>query len=95
MFSLVVAAFLGPALLLGAAGGKWGSGVSAVFLAICCTATQVFPYHCSEIMGGQPPGIDILLGGSLLTAILWGLILYLPSASSKPAGEPTTEGKVS
>jgi hypothetical protein len=72
------------------AGGVWGLGVSAVFLAVCWMTTQVFPYHYLEVVQGRSPGIDILLGRNLLLLILWGLMLSLPS-DSKSVGE--TAGK--
>jgi hypothetical protein len=68
------------------AGGVWGLGVSAVFLAVCWMTTQVFPYHYLEVVQGRSPGIDILLGRNLLLLVLWGLMLSLPS-ESEPAGE--------
>jgi hypothetical protein len=74
------------------AGGVWGLGVSAVFLAVCWMTTQIFPYHYLEISAGRSPGIDILLGRNLLLAVLWGLMLSLPSGS--PA-ERSTSGQVS
>ncbi|MDX6380376.1 MAG: hypothetical protein QOI57_1400 [Rubrobacteraceae bacterium] len=70
------------------AGGVWGLGVSAVFLAICWMTTQIFPYHYPEISAGRSPGIDILLGRNLLLVVLWALMLSLPS-SSKAMDEPT------
>ncbi len=63
------------------AGGAWGLGVSAVFLAICWMTTQVFPFHYLEISVGRSPGTDILLGRNLLLLVLWGLMLSLPSGS--------------
>jgi hypothetical protein len=63
------------------AGGAWGLGVSAVFLAVCWMTTQVFPFHYLEISAGRPPGTDILLGRNLLLLVLWGLMLSLPSGS--------------
>lgn len=68
------------------AGGVWGLGVSAVFLAVCWMTTQVFPYHYLEVVQGRSPGIDILLGRNLLLLVLWSLMLSLPS-ESEPAGE--------
>ena len=76
------------------AGGVWGLGASAVFLAVCWMTTQIFPYHYAEISSGRSPGVDILLGRNLLLVVLWGLMLSLPSG--RPAGEPaggtTSEG---
>jgi hypothetical protein len=69
------------------AGGVWGVGVSAVFVAICWMTTQIYPYHYLEIAQGRPPGTDILLGRNLLLVILWALLLTLPTAG-KPAGGP-------
>lgn len=69
------------------AGGAWGLGVSAVFLAVCWMTTQVFPFHYLEISAGRPPGTDILLGRNLLLLVLWGLMLSLPSGSEST--EPT------
>jgi len=74
-----------PLVPLGA-GGVWGLGVSAVFLAVCWMSTQVFPYHYLEVVQGRFPGIDILLGRNLLLFVLWGLMLSLPS-DSEPVGE--------
>jgi hypothetical protein len=71
------------------AGGIWGLGVSAVFLAVCWMTTQIFPYHYLEISAGRSPGLDILLGRNLLLAVLWGLMLSLPSGS--PAQRSTSE----
>jgi hypothetical protein len=68
------------------AGGVWGLGVSAVFLAVCWMTTQIFPYHYLEVVQGRSPGIDILLGRNLLLLVLWGLMLSLPS-ESEPVGE--------
>jgi hypothetical protein len=77
------------------AGGVWGLGASAVFLAVCWMTTQIFPYHYAEISSGRSPDIDILLGRNLLLVVLWGLMLSLPS--DRPAGEPardaTPEGR--
>jgi len=74
-----------PLVPLGA-GGVWGLGVSAVFLAVRWMTTQVFPYHYLEVVQGRFPGIDILLGRNLLLFVLWGLMLSLPS-DSEPVGE--------
>lgn len=63
------------------AGGVWGLGVSAVFLAVCWMTTQIFPFHYLEISAGRPPGTDILLGRNLLLLVLWGLMLSLPYGS--------------
>lgn len=68
------------------AGGVWGLGASAVFLAVCWMTTQIFPFHYLEISAGRSPGTDILLGRNLLLVVLWGLMLSLPSGS--PAKEP-------
>jgi hypothetical protein len=73
------------------AGGVWGLGISAVFLAVCWMTTQIFPFHYLEISAGRPPGTDILLGRNFLLLVLWGLMLSLPSGS--PAKEPA-EGTV-
>ena len=73
-----------PLVPLGA-GGVWGLGVSAVFLAVCWMTTQVFPYHYLEVVQGRFPGLDILLGRNLLLLVLWGLMLSLPSGS-EPVG---------
>jgi hypothetical protein len=37
------------------AGGVWGLGVSAVFLAVCWMTTEIFPFHYLEISAGRPP----------------------------------------
>ncbi len=63
------------------AGGVWGLGVSAVFLAVCWMTTQIFPFHYLEISAGRSPGTDILLGRNFLLLVLWGLMLSLPSGS--------------
>jgi hypothetical protein len=63
------------------AGGVWGLGVSAVFLAVCWMTTQIFPFHYLEISAGRPPGTDILLGRNFLLLVLWSLMLSLPSGS--------------
>ena len=68
------------------AGGVWGLGAWAVFLAVCWMTTQIFPYHYLEISAGRPPGTDILLGRNFLLVVLWGLMLSLPPES--PAKEP-------
>ncbi len=75
------------------AGGVWGLGVSAVFLAVCWMTTQIFPYHYLEVSAGRSPGTDILLGRNLLLIVLWGLMLSLPSGSPAkgPAGEAVSE----
>ncbi len=78
------------------AGGAWGLGVSAVFLAVCWMTTQIYPYHYAEVMHGRSPGIDILFGRNLLLVVLWGLMLSLPSGESepdeaKPPAEPERE----
>ena len=70
------------------AGGVWGLGVSAIFLAVCWMTTQIFPFHYLEISAGRSPGTDILLGRNFLLLVLWGLMLSLPSESqtNEPAG---------
>ncbi len=76
------------------AGGIWGLGVSAVFLAVCWMTTQIFPFHYLEISTGRSPGTDILLGRNLLLVVLWGLMLSLPSGrpAKEPAERATPEG---
>jgi hypothetical protein len=74
-----------PLVPLGA-GGIWGMGVSAVFLAVCWMTTLIYPYHYLEVAQGHFPSIDILLGRNLLLVVLWGLILPL-SLKSEPARE--------
>ena len=66
------------------AGGIWGLGVSAVFLAVCWMTTRIFPVHYLEISAGLSPGTDILLGRNLLLLVLWGLMLSLPSGKQSP-----------
>ncbi len=66
------------------AGGVWGLGVSAVFLAVCWMTTQIFPFHYLEISAGRSPGTDILLGRNILLLVLWGLMLSLPSGKQSP-----------
>jgi hypothetical protein len=46
-----------PLVPLGA-GGLAQLGVSAVFLAICWTTTQIFPFHYLEISAGAAPRPD-------------------------------------
>lgn len=72
------------------AGGVWGLGVQAVFLAVCWMTTQVFPFHYAEVADGRSPGVDILLGRNVLLAVLWGLMLSLPAQQkrAKAHGEP-------
>jgi hypothetical protein len=75
------------------AGGVWGLGVAAVFLAVCWMTTQIFPFHYLEISAGRSPGTDILLGRNLLLLVLWGLMLSLPSESqsTEPAEDTVSE----
>src|SRR5829696_4366956 len=70
------------------AAGVWGIVASAIFLVICTTTTQIFPYHYAELRHLWSPATDILLGRNLLLVALWALMLFLPS-EDKSAGEPT------
>jgi len=70
------------------AGGVWGMMASALFLVICITTTQIFPYHYAELRHLWSPATDILLGRNLLLVALWALMLFLPS-EDESAVEPT------
>ncbi|MCA1688100.1 MAG: glycosyltransferase 87 family protein [Actinobacteria bacterium] len=60
------------------AGGVAGICVSAIFLAICWTTTQVFPIHYDDLVNLRAPGPDLLLTRNLLLVLLWILLLLLP-----------------
>ncbi len=75
------------------AGGVWGLGVSAVFLAVCWMTTQTFPFHYLEFSAGRSPGTDILLGRNQLLLVLWGLMLTLPSGRQSPESVEDTVSK--
>jgi Glycosyltransferase family 87 len=64
------------------AGGVVQLGVSAVFLAVCFTTTQVYPIYYDDLLNLQPPGPDLLLARNLLLAGLWVLLL-LPESTRK------------
>jgi hypothetical protein len=66
-----------PLVPLGA-GGAAGIGVSAVFLAVCWTTTQVYPVHYEDLLDLRSPGPDLLLARNLLLVMLWTLLLFLP-----------------
>ncbi len=65
-----------------AAGGLWGVGVSGIFLVVCWTTTQIFPFHYGELMRAEPGAIDFLLIRNLLLVVLWSLMLSLPAEVS-------------
>lgn len=67
--------------------GAWGLVTSALFLGVCWLTTQVYPHHYTEVVNGQAPGTDILLGRNLLLVVLLALMLSLPSGESRPADE--------
>jgi hypothetical protein len=75
------------------AGGVWGLGVSAVFLAVCWMTTQTFPFHYLEVSAGRSPGTEILLGRNQLLLVLWGLMLTLPSGRQSPESVEDTVSK--
>jgi hypothetical protein len=75
------------------AGGVWGLGVSAVFLAVCWMTTQTFPFHYLEFSAGRSPGTDTLLGRNQLLLVLWGLMLTLPSGRQLPESVEDTVSK--
>ena len=60
-------------------GGVSGLVVSAVFLAVCYLTTQVFPIHYGDLLSLRSPGPQLLLARNVLLALLWGLMLFLPS----------------
>lgn len=62
------------------AGGLWGLGASGIFLAACWATTQVFPTHYDALVQLEVPAINLLVERNLLLAILWGLMLVLPTA---------------
>jgi hypothetical protein len=72
-----------PLVPLGA-GGAAGLGVSALFLAACFITTQVFPTHYGDLLEFRYPGPDLLFARNLLLAVLWVLLLVLPSTKSAP-----------
>jgi hypothetical protein len=71
------AIWLLPLVPLGT-GGISQVGVSAVFLAVCWTTTQVYPFHYADLLDLRPPGPDLLLARNLLLVVLWSLLLLLP-----------------
>jgi hypothetical protein len=71
------AIWLLPLVPLGT-GGISQVGVSAVFLAVCWTTTQVYPFHYAGLLDLRPPGPDLLLARNLLLVVLWSLLLLLP-----------------
>ena len=66
-----------PLVPLGA-GGITVIVVSAVFLAICWTTTQVYPIHYADLLEVRFPGPDLLIARNLLLVVLWSLLLLLP-----------------
>jgi hypothetical protein len=76
-------------------GGIWGTGASAVFLAICWMTTLIYPYHYLEVAQGHFPRIEIFLGRNLLLVVLWGLILplALKSESARDTMQKTAAGQ--
>jgi hypothetical protein len=66
-----------PLVPLGA-GGIAQVGVSALFLTICWTTTQVFPIHYDDLLNLRAPGPELLLARNLLLVLLWILLLLLP-----------------
>ncbi|MGI8909833.1 MAG: hypothetical protein ACR2JR_04660, partial [Rubrobacteraceae bacterium] len=69
-------------------GGFTGFGVSAVFLAVCWTTTQVYPNHYADLLEGRPPGAELLLTRNFLLAVLWAAMLFLPSRYREKAASP-------
>ena len=69
-------------------GGFTGLGVSAVFVAVCWTTTQVYPYHYADLLEGRPPGAELLLTRNFLLAVLWAAMLFLPSQYREKAASP-------
>lgn len=66
-----------PLVPLGA-GGVTGILVSALFLAVCWTTTQVYPIHYDDLLELRSPGPDLLLLRNLLLLVLWSLLLLSP-----------------
>ena len=66
------------------AGGVWGLGVSAVFLAVCSMAKLILPFLSLEISAGVYPDTDILRGRNVLLLVLWDLLLSLASGKQSP-----------
>jgi hypothetical protein len=66
-----------PLVPLGA-GGVAGILVSALFLAVCWTTTQVYPIHYTDLLEVNAPGPDLLLARNLLLLVLWSLLLLSP-----------------
>ena len=62
------------------AGGLAGAGLCLLFLASCGLTTGVFPLHYADLLNGQSPGPELLLGRNALLAALWALLLALPPA---------------
>jgi hypothetical protein len=59
------------------AGGVAQVGVSAIFLAICLTTTQVYPFHYADLVNLRAPGPNLLFTRNLLLVLLWILMLLL------------------
>jgi hypothetical protein len=59
------------------AGGVAQVGVSAIFLAICLTTTQVYPFHYADLVNLRAPGPNLLFSRNLLLVLLWILMLLL------------------
>ena len=68
--------------------GFTGLGVSAVFLAVCWTTTQIYPNHYADLLEGRPPGAELLLTRNFLLAVLWAAMLFLPSQYREKAASP-------
>jgi uncharacterized membrane protein len=67
------------------AAGVWGMATSVIFLVICFTTTQIYPYHYDELIQLWSPATDILLGRNLLLVALWVLMLLLSSEDKSAA----------
>ena len=66
-----------PLVPLGA-GGVAGILLSALFLTVCWTTTQVYPIHYADLLALRSPGPDLLLARNLLLLALWILLLLPP-----------------
>ena len=65
--------------------GFTGLGVSAVFVAVCWTTTQVYPLHYADLLEGRTTGVEFLLTRNFLLALLWAAMLFLPSQDLRKA----------
>ena len=66
-----------------AAGGEAGVFLSALFLAVCCLTTQVYPIHYNDLLHLRFPGPHLLLARNLLLLVLWLLLLLSPQRGER------------